>query len=135
MRLIICLDDRNGMLFGGRRQSRDHAVTERTLALTAGSKLWMDEYSAMLFPDESGVFVDEAFLDRAEKTDFCFVEDKQFLPITDKIEQIVVFKWNRPYPADTWFPLDLAAEPWKLVKTEDFAGNSHDKITMEVYTR
>lgn len=135
MRLIVCLDDRNGMLFGGRRQSRDRAVTERILALTAGSRLWMNEYTSMLFLDESGVFVDEMFLDRAEKTDFCFVEDKQFFLVTDKIEQIVVFKWNRHYPADTWFPLDLAAESWKLVKTEDFAGNSHDKITMEVYTR
>ena len=135
MRLIVCLDDRNGMLFGGRRQSRDRAVTERILTLTAGSKLWMNEYTAILFSDESGIFVDEMFLDRAEKTDFCFVEDKQILPVADKIEQIVAFKWNRHYPADTYFPFSLDASPWKMLQTEEFAGNSHEKITMEVYTR
>ena len=46
---IVCLDDENGMLFNGRRQSRDRVVTERIALLAAGKKLWMNEYSAGLF--------------------------------------------------------------------------------------
>ena len=29
MRLIVCLDDKNGMAFNHRRQSRDRIVTEK----------------------------------------------------------------------------------------------------------
>ncbi len=45
---IVCLDDENGMLFNGRRQSRDRVVTERIALLAAGKKLWMNGYSAGL---------------------------------------------------------------------------------------
>lgn len=135
MRLIVCLDDRNGMLFGGRRQSRDCVVCEKIIALTKGYKLWMNVYSSKLFADESNICVDEMFLEHAQDDDYCFTEDQEVSSYADKLEKIVVFKWNRHYPADKSFPLDLTVAPWKLVQTEEFPGNSHEKITMEVYTR
>ncbi len=51
----------------------------------------------------------------------------------DRIEKVILFKWNRNYPADTFFSLDLSG--YTLEKTEDFAGNSHEKITKEIYRR
>lgn len=39
MRLIVCLDDKNGMAFNHRRQSRDRIVTEKIEELAKGSVL------------------------------------------------------------------------------------------------
>ena len=52
MHLVVCLDNRDGMSFGGRRLSSDRVLTEYMLNLTSGSKLWMSAYSATLFPAE-----------------------------------------------------------------------------------
>ena len=50
MRLIVCLDDKNGMAFNHRRQSRDRIVTEKIEELAKGSVLRLSPYSAKLFP-------------------------------------------------------------------------------------
>ena len=46
---------------------------------------------------------------------------------------MIVFKWNRVYPKDFEFELDLSK--WKLAESSEFKGSSHDNITMEVYVR
>ena len=56
--------------------------------------------------------------------------------IDDKsANEIVLCKWNRHYPADKFFDTDLKALGFKKVKTEDIAGTSHGKITIETYRR
>ena len=47
--------------------------------------------------------------------------------------KLIVFKWNRVYPKDFEFEIDLSK--WKLEESSEFKGSSHDKITMEVYVR
>ena len=49
MDIIICLDDRNGMLFHHRRQSRDREVIRDMLQECAGRKLLVSPFSAGLF--------------------------------------------------------------------------------------
>ena len=51
----------------------------------------------------------------------------------ERIEEIYLYRWNRDYPADVYFPVDLSM--WKCVETKEFAGSSHEKITRERYTR
>lgn len=48
-------------------------------------------------------------------------------------EGLIVYRWNRTYPADLFLTLPL--EQWTLVRQEEFAGSSHQNITKEVYTR
>ena len=134
MKLIVCLDTGNGILFGGKRQSRDRVVCEKILALTAGGRLWMNRYSYQLFADlGKNVRIDEAFLLQAGAGDYCFAENADIRPYIDKITQVILFKWNRHYPADTVFPAELFTQKWPLTYTEEFSGYSHDRITMEVY--
>ena len=52
----------------------------------------------------------------------------------DKVDEIYLFQWNRDYPADVYFSLDLNSD-YKKIKTEDFAGYSHEKITLEIYQK
>lgn len=135
MNVIVCLDDKNGMMFNGRRQSRDRILCARAADLAAGRTLWMNEYSAPLFPPELAprTMIRGDFLSRAGRGDYCFVENAPLVPHEEQIETLFVFRWNRVYPADT--RLDLPLERWQKVRTEEFAGSSHEAITMEVYER
>ena len=67
--------------------------------------------------------------------DYCFVEDTALKSYERWIEKIIVFRWNRAYPADQSFDLDLCGGNWKLSESDEFAGYSHERITMEVYLR
>ncbi len=133
MILIAAVDNRNGLLFNHRRQSQDCILRERILEITEGKRLLMNAYSAKQFPDDAPVTVDEDFLLHAGKGDFCFMEDQHVTPVLSEIEAVILFKWNRDYPGDFFFDLDLSDPRWRLQSTEDFAGSSHEEITQEVY--
>lgn len=132
MNVILCLDDKNGILFNRRRQSRDRLLCAHVLEHTAG-QLWMNGYSAPLFADYADrIRVAEDFLNACPDTQWCFVENADLSDSMDRIKNLVVYRWNRVYPADRVFDLKPFGVP---VSTEDFPGHSHDRITREVYTR
>lgn len=89
MIIMICLDDRGGMLFNKRRQSQDVLLRQQILTETAGGRLWMNSYSAKQFAEESAanIVVDEAFMDKARPGDFCFIENVAPSAYEDKIEK------------------------------------------------
>lgn len=134
MKIAVCLDDKNGMMFAGRRQSMDGYLRRAFLALAGTDKVWMNQYTAGQFADvQDRLLVDEDFLLKAEAEDWCFVEDQDLLPVMERITEIVIYRWNRVYPSDRKFPMALFANRWQLVSQRDFAGNSHERITEEVY--
>ena len=128
MKLIVCLDDNNGMMFNKRRQSRDKILIENVLELCKGEKLYINEYSAKLFPENAVEVIENT---AGIEDGYCFAEN--FIINEEDIEEIIVYKWNRLYPADTYFNIDL--EKWNLTETVDFEGSSHEKITRERYVR
>ena len=131
MKVIICLDDNGGMLFNNRRQSRDKVVLKDIVDCLDGSKLYISEFSQKLFSDCADfVIVDDDFLTGAGEDDLCFVENKSLGDVSGIIE-IIVYKWNRIYPAD--FKCDIDFSKYKLVQSIDFKGFSHEKITKETY--
>ncbi len=125
------------MMFNHRRQSQDKVALRRIVAMSADSALWVNEYSTSLFADCEAprLHVDAHFLDKAGPGEFCLVEDADILPFSCFIEKIILFHWNRVYPADQHFPIDVHGGKWRCIRQEEFAGSSHDKITMEVYVR
>ena len=146
MKVIVCVDDGNGMLFNKRRQSQDRVLRDDVQKMTSGQKLWMNAYSARQFQEGSqtgenvtgvsetaALIVAEDFLRQAGENDFCFVENEKLLPYSDRITEVVVYSWNRSYPGD--FHLDLDLNQWRRVQTTEFAGYSHEKITKEIYRK
>lgn len=131
MQVIITVENRNGMLFNHRRVSRDQKISERILAYCKEKKLWMNAYSAKLFENNPQIRVSETFLE--QKDAICFVEDQDVTPYLPEIDTIILFHWNRDYPADFFFTVDLSE--WNRIHQEEFAGKSHEKITMEVYKK
>ena len=137
MIVIVCLDDKGGMMFNHRRQSRDKSLCAQILRFTKHSILHMSHYSARLFSDLNppDLAVSDTFLRDAGNGDFCFVEDAALAPVEKRIEKLIIFKWNRTYPADRYFDLKLYEGTWHLALSSDFAGYSHERITMEVFER
>ena len=125
-------------MFNYRRLSEDSAVNKRILELTKNSSLWMNSYSGRLFENMAGsehIRVDDEFIDRTVPGEYCFIEGTPVAQHAPEIGRIILFKWNRDYPQDVSFDIDVNAPEWKLVKTEDFAGSSHERITMEEYVQ
>ena len=134
MTVFICLDDNNGMLFNRRRQSRDKEVLKDMLAVSEGS-IWMNAYSAALFGTASGkIIVREDLPWSVPEDGWCFLEDLPLKPYEDKVKSVIVYYWNRIYPADTYLDIDLNCG-WEITDTKEFGGNSHEKITRKLYKR
>lgn len=130
MKLIVCLDDRNGMSFLGRRQSQDALLRQDMLAYVGGESLCMNAYSAAQFEDKSRILIAQ----QPPEAGYCFLEDRpaeSFLPA----EELVIYRWNRHYPSDLRFPLEQALVGMRLVGSTEFAGSSHETITREVYRK
>lgn len=132
---IVCIDDNFGMMFNNRRQSRDITIIQKITEIAKGSKIWVNKYSYPLFEEgnNSNVNVDENYLSEASNGEYCFVENKELKPFEKWIEKLIVFRWNRDYPTDKKLDIDLSL--WSLQETSEFVGNSHKKITMEVYKK
>ena len=130
---IVCVDDRFGMAFNHRRCSSDAAVTADILHRTAGARLWMDTYSAKLFAGADSVIADDRALEKAGAGEYVFCELIDPGKYKDRIEKALVYFWNRSYPSDTKLTLDH--EQWTRTVIAEFGGHSHEKITVEEWTR
>lgn len=137
MILIVCVDDDGGMAFNGRRQSRDRFLCDRILNKTFGGRLRISPFSASLFREYSAnwIEVDENCLENAGEGEFCFVENVDPAPYEERCEKIMVYRWNRKYPADVFFGIRLKKGGWKMDSSVDFAGYSHEKITEEIFVK
>jgi len=137
MKVIVCVDNNNGMMFNKRRQSRDRILIEDIVNNLVGGNLLIAPYSAPLFAetDLDAYFISEHILEEADPEDYCFIENKALLPYVERIDELIIYRWNRKYPADTYLDIDPISLGFKLVASTEFAGSSHDQITKELYSR
>ncbi len=139
MMILAAVDDSNGMMFNKRRQSQDKILREYILTMARGKRLWMSDYTGKQFAainqniNQAAIRIDNDFLDKAGPGEYCLIENHHVSAYLDQIERVILFKWNRAYPGDFFFDLDLSAPKWILKESEDFPGFSHEKITKEVY--
>lgn len=135
MKVVLCTDDRGGLLFAGRRQSADQVVLENMAKETnkSQSTLWVSAYSKELFTkidapiqvlDEKSVFAEE---------DIVFIEDIDPQPFIDKAHTVLLYNWGKTYPATTFLQADLQA--FRQVKEEAFVGDPHEEMLVQVWTR
>ena len=137
MTLILFLDDRGGMLFNRRRQSQDRAAREVILRMAKGRRLLMNPYSAKQFGDAEGITVTETPVKDAKGEDLAVIEN---LPVDGGViasaDEVLLFHWNALYPSDISFDYSLLTKhEFFLASQEDFAGYSHEKITIKRYLR
>lgn len=128
MTIYVCLDDRDGMLFNNRRQSRDRSVLEDIRDSVPGT-LTIDAFSGKLIAAAEIPFV----FGEPEPGVHFFLENRRASELLPMAERVVIYRWNRVYPGDFRFDGDLSG--FTLQSTVEFPGKSHERITKEVYVR
>lgn len=140
MRVICCVDDNMGMMFHNRRQSRDRLLIMDIMEMCRNKRLWAAGYSRKMLEEyqkhgKEGVeiIIDQDYLKKAGKNDFCFVEG--ILPVWSEknIDELILYRWNRKYPADIYLEIDL--NKWNMIRSVEFPGKSHKLITKEIYLK
>jgi len=132
MIIAVCVDDKMGMLFNHRRQSHDKFLIDDLMNIT--EKVHINSFSQELFGEYADkIEIDENFLENAAENDVCFVENIDLEPYSDKINKVILYLWNRHYPSTLKFKVDLS--DYNFIESTEFEGNSHEKITREVYSK
>lgn len=136
MTVFVCIDDNGGMLFNKRRQSRDSRVIEDVARTVGDGLLYISDFSEILFTesDASVISVPDP-LDAAGESSFAFIENMHLGEYVDKIDRLIIYKWNRKYPSDFSLDVDPIASGFKKRSTREFTGTSHDKVTREDYIK
>lgn len=138
MIVIICVDDKLGMAFNHRRQSMDDTLRRKILEFCGDHKIWMRAYTAKQFgqyDNATNLIADEDYLSKAAAEDYAMVETDSILPFASDIQGLVLCRWNRTYPADTFLEVPGNITDWEISVIDEFAGSSHPKITMEYWRR
>ena len=134
MKLIVCLDDNNGMMFNHRRQSRDRVLIADMISHVGDTPLWISPYSAPLFGEDcKSLLIDPLPAAAAGENDYCFVENTPLPPDLDGVNELVIYRWNRDYPSDVRFSADMSL--FFLTESTEFVGSSHDNITKEIWKK
>jgi len=133
MIVFMCLDNNNGMMFNNRRQSRDSVLIDNIVSECGNTDLLLNNYSAPLFQNKIKSIIDEEFIAHAKPGQYCFVENVDISAELSRIEKIIIYRWNRDYPSDMTFNVNLEKSNYCMVNKEDFIGSSHDKITKETW--
>ena len=128
MTIILCLDDKNGLSFNNRRQSRDKTLIEDIMQ---NDNLYILERSACLFAEYSVNKVNN--VSDLPNDAVYFHEITNPKDIMDQFDTVIIYRWNRHYPSDVKFELNL--NKYNKIQEEEFVGFSHDKITKEVFVR
>ncbi len=136
MNICVCIDDTMGMSFNCRRQSRDKVLIDRLLSHAEYERILVSQYSLPLFEGkgEGRVTLTRDYSEAGER-DLCFFELEHITEYAERVDTILIYRWNRKYPADKKFPFSPADKGYVMRSSFDFAGNSHDKITEEVWQR
>lgn len=123
------------MMFNNRRQSKDRILSEHILKIVDNKKIWMNNYSKSAFEGQESlsITVDDNFIEKIDKNEYCFVENIDVNTIINKVDKIILYNWNRHYPADRYFNINL--EEWVVESENEFQGSSHEKISEKIYVR
>lgn len=132
MKLVLCVDDRLGMMFNGRRQTQDSILRDYLVKMALPAGLWMSPYTEKQFKNSKYPITVSNDLTATPDGCYCLIEDGE-IP-TNNIEEVLLVKWNRTYPADKYFNSEMLGE-LELCHNEEIKGSSHDKITLEFYRR
>ena len=129
--VAIAVDERMGIAFNKRRQSRDRIMIEELIRSQAG-KIYVSEYSKELFLDfKDRIEVVNDPLNECKDGECCFVELCDIKKHLNEISILIIYYWNRHYPSDITLSANLNG--YTLVSTKEFAGSSHEKITKKIY--
>ena len=133
--VAVVLDEREGMMIFGKRQSRDRVLVADFVSSAADAPIFISPFSRVIFEPHANVnTVENPFLDSSDDG-VCFIESFALTPYIDMIETLIIYRWNELYPSDVKFDVNVDKAGFKLISTSEFQGSSHDRITKEIYKK
>ena len=159
MKVIVCVDNEYGVMFNNRRQSRDGEVIN-DIVHNIKDRLWISEFSKEMFVEyfnkysveyielenvfkvsssfddkcrDIEIIVDNDMLDKVNEDEWCFVENVLLERYKDSINKVILYNWNKKYPADRY--LDINMNEYSLIESNEFKGFSHDIIIKSSYVK
>ncbi|MDD8048603.1 MAG: hypothetical protein PHH04_03260 [Thomasclavelia sp.] len=118
------------MIFNQRRVSRDKKIIEDIIDSYEEDNIVADSRSKILFEDYDIEYQNLP----TETNKYQFIEFDDLSSIKNKIEELIIYRFNRVYPKDMSLSIDVNKN-YELEDEEEFVGNSHDKITKDTYRR
>lgn len=133
--VAVTVDDKMGVAFNKRRQSRDRLLIKDLCEKSCG-KIYISNYSAPLFEgfEDRIIIVDDPIKD-CEDGGLCFLEMTSLEGNIDNVEKLIVYQWNRLYPSDKKLGVAIEDCGFKMTAKYEFVGSSHDKITKGIYQK
>ena len=133
--VAVVLDDNEGMLLFGKRQSKDRVMIAEFVNSVGAENICVSPFSKRLFEAYKGVKYADFPISECKDGGACFIENEPLAPHTDVIGTLIIYRWNRLYHSDVKFDIKPLECGFKLESVSEFVGSSHDKITKEVYRR
>lgn len=119
MEVIYCVDNNLGISFNNRRVSSDKEII---------NDIYKDYDCINIFKRSEDLFREKKYnVIESIDNDVYFLEDNYNIFSS----KLILYKFNRDYPSDVKLNYDLSK--YKMISSYNFKGNSHDKITKEVY--
>ena len=97
--------------------------------------IYISSFSKLIFEPHEEVIICENPLSECESDSACFIENIDIAPYLDIVDTLIVYHWNRLYPSDVKFNIDIEKSGFVLDSVIEYAGSSHDKITKEIYSK
>lgn len=131
----ITVDDKMGIAFNKRRQSRDKNLIEDLCKKTDGT-IYVSSYSAPLFDEHKDrICILDDPIASCPDGGTCFIEMTHLSEHLDDISELIVYHWNRHYPSDKKLDISITECGYKMIAKYEFVGSSHDKITKGIYKK
>lgn len=131
MNVIVCIDEVGGMMFHGKRVSRDIEVLKNMIDMIGNDQLHMNEYSMKLFHDNEMYQNIQSF--QLMDDGYYFIEDERVNNYLSSAKKLIIYCWNRKYPSDVKLDMEVVNKSFQLIRQEDIVGKSHDLITKSVF--
>ena len=134
MTVIVCIEDRGGILFNKRRVGRDALVYDDIAR--DHDRILLNSYSLPLFEGRiPETVICNSPISQGSAGDVCFIESGEIKDNLDRISRIILYRWNRRYPSDVRLGFEPGEVGFSLEATSEFVGNAHERITKEIYKK
>lgn len=137
MKAFICIASNNGISLNGKNVSKDAIVVEKILQIVKNHPLvFLRDIPCRKKTKNISLIQELAALKEkhAGEITYCYINGVDIKPIIGQIDTIYLIHWNEEYPADVFFHKEWL-DNYHLESTDNFKGESHERITIEKWAR
>lgn len=128
MRLIVIIDENNGLSFNNRRQTQDSFLIKHMIEIAEreSSIIWIKDRSKDLFEGYSNVQILDVDCFSIPAGDFIFLEDGDANEVAMASDVIYLYQWDKTYPSDEVFVFtNQLLNAFDVVESEEIEGEYH----------